>query len=168
MSEVGCLKDGHFQNLEVDGISNLPDLTFKRNVIDLDDTTYALSVAQSGTTCVFDGTACVATLPDAAIGLEYTFVVNATGSGDQVIRTQSSDKLSGGFFKATAALNNTNLAAATTVLDMASGTNDDLTMNGTTKGGVLGSTVRVVGVKANLWSVSGIVIGSSTLVTSFS
>tara|TARA_B100000745_G_scaffold184847_1_gene121178 strand:- start:67 stop:573 length:507 start_codon:yes stop_codon:yes gene_type:complete len=167
MAEVGCLNDGHFQNLNVDGISYLPKLTLQQNTIDLDQTTYALSVAESGSTCIFDGTACTVTLPDAAAGLEYTFLVDATAGVNSIITTQSSDKLTGGFIKSTAAFNNTNLSDTTSAIDMATGTSNTLTMNGTSQGGVLGSTIRVIGIKANLWSVSGVVIGSGNLATSF-
>ncbi|MGN6772628.1 MAG: hypothetical protein ACTHJQ_22680 [Rhizobiaceae bacterium] len=48
------------------------------------------------------------------------------------------------------------------------GTDDTITMNGTTTGGVKGSYVEVQDVAANLWLVQGNLVGSGTLATSVS
>jgi len=40
-------------------------------------------------------------------------------------------------------------------------------LNGTTKGGIVGSYVTVTALNATMWSVSGVVIGSGTIVTPF-
>jgi hypothetical protein len=137
----------------------------KRRVVELTDSTAAPTAAQSGTIFVFDGTACTVTLPAAAAGLEYFFVVHTTQTGDAIITTASSDKLSGGFLKSTAALNDTNLSNTTTIVDAIPATTNTLTLNGTTKGGVIGSFVHVIGLATNKYHVSGTLIGSGTLVT---
>lgn len=48
------------------------------------------------------------------------------------------------------------------------GTDDTLTMNGTTTGGIKGSYVEVQDVAANVWLVQGNLVGSGTLATSVS
>ena len=48
------------------------------------------------------------------------------------------------------------------------GTDDTITMNGTTTGGVKGSYVEVQDVATNLWLVNGALVGSRTLATSIS
>jgi len=137
----------------------------KRQVVDLSGTTATPTVAQSGTIFTFDGTACTVTLPQAQAGLEYTFVVGATQTGDAVITTQTADGLAGALVTTTAAFNSTNLSTTTSVIDSWAATIDTLTMNGTTQGGIVGSRIHVVAVSATMWQVSGINIGSGTLVT---
>ena len=140
----------------------------KRTVVDLDGTTASPSAAQSGTIFTFDGTACTVTLPTCAAGLEYFFLVKATGAVDSVITTQSADKLYGVVPTVVDGLQ-TAIGTSTFVMDVNTGTNDNtFTMNGGTQGGVIGSYIRVFGMAANAWHVSGFKIGSGTLATSFS
>jgi len=47
-------------------------------------------------------------------------------------------------------------------------TADTITMNGTTKGGILGSSVRLIDVKTGLWAVSGMLVTSGTEADPFS
>jgi hypothetical protein len=146
----------------------LSGVSVKRNVVDLDEATYTPTAAQCGTIFTFDGTACTVTLPQAAVGLEYTFVCATTAHTDSIITTQAADGLAGGMICTTAALNNTNLAATTTIVDSWAATIDTLTLNGTTKGGLVGTWVKVVAVSATMWAVTGFKVGSGTLVTSAS
>ena len=144
--------------------STLTDVAVKRQVVDLDDTTYAPTAAESGTIFTFDGTACTVTLPQAAVGLEYTFVF-AASAVSSVITTQTADGLAGALLTTTAAINTTNLSNTTSIVDSWATTIDTLTFNGTTQGGLVGSRIHVVAVSATMWQVSGINIGSGTLVT---
>jgi len=48
------------------------------------------------------------------------------------------------------------------------GTDDTITMNGTTTGGIAGSYVEAQDVAANLWLIAGRLVGSGTLATSVS
>jgi len=137
----------------------------KRRVVELDGTTAAPTAAQSGTVFVFDGTACTVTLPAAAAGLEYFFVVKTTQTGDAVITTESSDKISGAIFNTRASLNQTNLSNTATVVDGIPATTNTLTFNGTTKGGVIGSYVHIVGMATNKYHVNGVLISTGTMVT---
>ena len=140
----------------------------KYPVVDLDEATYAPSAAESGTLFVFDGTACTVTLPQAAVGLQYSFVMSATQTGDAVITTQSADGLAGALLSTTAALNSTNLAVGTSIIDSWAVTIDTLTFNGSTQGGVMGTRIDVVAVSALMWVVSGIKVHSGNAVTSAS
>ena len=138
--------------------------TIHKPVIDLDGTTYAPTAAQSGTTFTFDGTACAVTLPQAAVGLNYKFVF-AAAAVSSTITTVTADGLAGSLLTSTAAFNNTNLSATTTVVDSWAVTIDTLTFNGTTQGGLRGSRINVVAASATIWQVSGHNIGSGTMVT---
>ena len=144
--------------------SNLKNVAITRRVVDLDETTYAPTASESGTIFTFDGTACTVTLPQAAVGLEYTFVFAATAVSS-IITTQALDGLAGALLTTTAALNNTNLSDATTIIDSWATTIDTMTFNGTTTGGLVGTRIHVVAVSALMWQVSGTNIGSGTLVT---
>ena len=143
---------------------NLID-TVRKPVIDLDASTYAPTTAEDGTLFTFDGTVCAVTLPTAAAGLEYHFVVDTTQAANASITTATNDKISGCLLTSTAAFNNTNLSATTTVIDAIPATTNTLTFNGTTTGGVIGSYYRIIGMAALKWHVSGVNIGSGTLVT---
>ena len=137
-------------------------------VVDLDGTTYAPTVAESGTLFTFDGSACTVTLPTCEVGLVYEFVCDTTQSGDAVITTQTADKLYGVVPVVIDGLQSA-ISNSTFLMDCNTGVNDDtFTLNGTTKGGVVGTHIRVVGMAANKWHISGHKIGSGTLVTSFS
>jgi len=138
----------------------------KRTVIALDEATYAPTTQQSGAVLVFDGTACTVTLPTCVVGLQYTFIVAATGGVNSIITTQSADKLYGINFlsRAVGTINVSSISNSTTAIDPLAG-DDTLTMNGTTTGGVIGSWIDVIGVAANAWAMRGHVMGSGTLVT---
>jgi hypothetical protein len=140
----------------------------KRRVVALTDATLAPSQAQSGTIFVFDGSACTVTLPQAAAGLEFMFVVDTTQTGDAVITTQTADGLAGALLSTTAALNSTNLAVGTSIIDSWAVTIDTLTMNGTTQGGVVGSYIHCIALSATMWHVSGVKIHSGNAITSAS
>jgi len=155
------------QNLKRDlsmNASNLKDVNIKRRVIDLDAATYAVAANESGTIFTFDGTACTVTLPQAAVGLEYTFVFAATAVSS-IITTQTADGLAGALLTTTAAFNSSQLTNTTTVIDSWATTIDTMTFNGTTQGGLVGSRIHVVAVSATMWQVTGTNIGSGTLVT---
>lgn len=59
-------------------------------------------------------------------------------------------------------------AAGATFGEAATGTDDTITMNGTTTGGILGSYVELTDAVAGFWRIEGDLIGSGTLATSLS
>lgn len=52
--------------------------------------------------------------------------------------------------------------------EAAGGTDDTITMNGTTTGGIVGSYIEVVDVESGKWLVNGELVGSGTLATTLS
>ena len=150
------------------GSTTFTSLAVKKNVVVLDEATYAPTVAESGTIFVFDGTACTVTLPQATAGVEYTFTCNDTCHANSIITTLGPVGLAGALICTTAALNNTNLAAGFSIIDSWVTSIDTFTLNGSTQGGLLGTQVTFTAVSPTMWNVSGIKVGSGTLVTSAS
>ena len=64
----------------------------------------------------------------------------------------------------------TTIAQAVTAdtAEAAGGTDDTITMNGTTSGGIIGSWFEAEDVKANLWAIRGQLVGSGVITTPFS
>ena len=98
-------------------------------------------------------------------GESYEFVIGTTQSGgNAVIKVaNSSDTMVGQLETST-----TTGATTNGFCEAAGGTDDTITMNGTTTGGIAGSRVRCRDIKANTWLVEGNLIGSGTLATSLS
>jgi|TARA_Y100000004_G_C8936380_1_gene422291 hypothetical protein len=92
------------------------------------------------------------------LGASFFFVVE-TAATDMDILTDGTDKFVGGLY---IGVNN---ATGKTFISGAS--NDVITLNGTTKGGLAGSIVKVTAMASAKYAVEGIVLGSGTLVTMF-
>ena len=93
------------------------------------------------------------------LGCTYTFWVE-TAATDMDIKTDGTDKFFGGVYIGV------NDATGKTFIS-SSGSNDVLTMNGSTKGGLAGSWVQFTAIADNAYYVTGQLLGSSTLVTPF-
>ena len=107
-----------------------------------------------------------ATLPAATgSGETYEFIVGTTiTSSNAIIKVaNSSDTMVGQLETAT-----TTGATTNGFCEAAGGTDDTITMNGTTTGGIAGSRVLCRDVKVNVWHVNGFLVGSGTLATSLS
>ena len=93
------------------------------------------------------------------LGATFTFVV-VTAATDMDIVTDGTDKFLGMVYTGitTAATGKTWVSAAT---------NDVITQNGTTKGGVAGSYIRVTAIASAQYFVEGMLLGSGTIVTPF-
>ena len=93
------------------------------------------------------------------LGATFTFVV-VTAATDMDIVTDGTDKFLGMGYTGitTAATGKTWVSAAT---------NDVITQNGTTKGGVAGSYIRVTAIASAQYFVEGMLLGSGTIVTPF-
>ena len=108
----------------------------------------------------------VATAPDADgdpnqtnnMGATITFVV-VTAATDMDILTDGTDKFVGGLY--------TGVDDATGKTFISGSSNDVITMNGSTKGGLAGSIVKVTAMASAKYAVEGIILGSGTLVTPF-
>ena len=92
------------------------------------------------------------------LGASFFFVVE-TAATDMDILTDGTDKFVGGLY--------TGVSDATGKTFISGASNDVITMNGTTKGGLVGSIVKVTAMGSAKYSVEGIILGSGTLVTPF-
>ena len=93
------------------------------------------------------------------LGATFTFVV-VTAATDMDIVTDGTDKFLGMVYTGitTAATGKTWVSAAA---------NDVITQNGTTKGGVAGSYIRITAIASAQYFVEGVLLGSGTIVTPF-
>ena len=92
------------------------------------------------------------------LGATYTFFVE-TAATDMDILTDGTDKFVGGLY--------TGKDDATGKTFVAGATNDVITLNGSTKGGLAGSIIRVTAIADNKYAVEGIILGLGTIVTPF-
>jgi len=92
------------------------------------------------------------------LGASFTFVV-VTAATDMDILTDGTDKFVGGVY--------TGVDDATGKTFISASSNDVMTMNGSTKGGIAGSIVRVTAIASAKYAVEGLTLGSGTLVTPF-
>ena len=92
------------------------------------------------------------------LGATYFFVVE-TAATDMDILTDGTDKFVGGLY--------TGVDDATGKTFISGASNDVITMNGSTKGGLAGSIVKVTAIADNKYAVEGIILGSGTIVTPF-
>tara|TARA_B100000029_G_scaffold475596_1_gene518983 strand:+ start:123 stop:629 length:507 start_codon:yes stop_codon:yes gene_type:complete len=92
------------------------------------------------------------------LGAQFTFVV-VTAATDMDIVTDGTDKFVGGVY--------TGVDDATGKTFISGSSNDVITMNGSTKGGIAGSIVRCTAIASAKYAVEGIILGSGTIVTPF-
>ena len=92
------------------------------------------------------------------LGASFFFVVE-TAATDMDILTDGTDKFVGGLYLGKSD------AAGKTFFSGAS--NDVITLNGSTKGGIAGSVIRVTAIGSAKYAVEGIVLASGTVVTPF-
>lgn len=136
----------------------------KRNVLASSGNT-TMTAGMSGSIMLLDGAGVDYTLPAIGagdIGMEFWFVTTVTAT-DQTITAGAADLLTGGVMCMSTSAGVENDAFSPDV-------SDDLiiTMNGTTQGGIIGSTWHLIAISATRWYCDGTTIGSGTLVTPFS
>ena len=82
MSESGCLKDGHFQNLEVEGITSFSRKNFKSinasAISTKNDCGLIFLNGKAADDAILDATSPVIKLPHAETGLHFKFILNAS------------------------------------------------------------------------------------------
>ena len=108
----------------------------------------------------------VVTAPDADddpnqtnnLGATFTFIV-VTAATDMDILTDGTDKFVGGLY--------TGVDDATGKTFISGSSIDVITMNGSTKGGLAGSIVKVTAMASAKYAVEGLILGSGTIVTPF-
>ena len=94
----------------------------------------------------------------ANLGAQFTFIV-VTAATDMDIVTDGTDKFVGGVY--------TGVDDATGKTFISGSSNDVITQNGSTKGGLAGSIIRVTAIASAKYAVEGLILGSGTLVTPF-
>lgn len=123
-----------------------------------------LSAEDSGAVCLFDtaGASSFA-LPAPAVGLEFTFINSITCTADHVIKTNTlnTDGFLGGVVSCSTG------ASADSFSADADGSNDHITLNGSTTGGLAGSRIHVVAIDSENWAVDGQLVTSGTSATCF-
>jgi hypothetical protein len=92
------------------------------------------------------------------LGAQFTFIV-VTAATDMDIVTDGTDKFVGGLY--------TGKDDATGKTFISGASNDVITQNGSTKGGLAGSIVRVTAIASAKYAVEGLILGSGTIVTPF-
>ena len=162
MGEVGCLKDGCFQNIQVEGTSStLGNLRYKRNIISEPVTGRAFTAEESGSIIylsVLDGNY---TLPPAEAGLEYYFVCGGE-MDDMTITCAGSTDCFFGTIKVTSTGDDKSSADETVLIGQTAADSNVLTLDGdaTTSGGSAGDILHVVAINANAWLVAGVLTTS--------
>jgi len=123
-----------------------------------------LTENQSGYVCLFDtaGASSFA-LPAPKAGLEFTFITTVTATADHVIKTNTLD--TDGFLGGVVACSTG--ASADSFSADADGSNDHITLNGSTTGGLAGTMIKCVSISTENWAVSGSVVSSGTSATCF-
>ena len=106
-----------------------------------------------------DGAVTLPAITSDTIGASYKFFVGTTAS-DLDIKTDGTDKFVGNLVLAAAATSQARGFAP-------AASNDVISMNGTTTGGIAGSVVEVTAIATAEYLVTGTLLGSGTLATPF-
>ena len=154
-------------NLDVDSSGNITTTGYVSaysNVSSITSATKSVESTDSGTVFTLNRAAgIVVTLPTAAAGYNYTFIVGTTFTGAGQINTDNASDLFSGFAyifdPATATDNNTFIPDAS----------DDVTIDlGTVgQGWLVGGIIRLVATSASVWHCEAYLHGDGTLATPF-
>ena len=148
-------------------------LHYIRNVVSATSNT-TLTVAQSGSVCTgnkADGI--TITLPAAATGLTYAVHVGTTITSNAftITAASSADTMQGQLisndFTDLGSITLLNESVATVGFDQPAADDHQIVMDGTTKGGKLGSYVNCVAISAAIWHVDGLLSSDGSLATCF-
>ena len=141
------------------------NLDVSSRMVTLTGDTTIVEATHEGKTCLLGevgGNAqLTVTLPEATgTGARYRFVVTVVNTSNYIIAAKTSDTLSGGIV-----MND----GATCQGFFADGTDDKMTMNGTTTGGLtIGDWVQFEDILDTTWHVTGVISGNGTEATPFS
>lgn len=134
----------------------------KQNVITVTGTTRTLLASESGSVVAFAAVSTIVTLPPPVPGTYFDFVSTVTASTNQEIDTDAATTFLQG------APNIVVDNSATSKGFAGNGTSHvKYQMNGSTKGGVIGSWLRFQCVSATQWQVSGNLLGTGAPATGF-
>lgn len=141
------------------------------NVVNITaDATKTLTAEQSGSLILLNkADGIVITLPtlsSARVGMYFDFQVNTSVTSNAYkwsTGTQGTE-----FFNGQVLTNDTDTAASLVAHAGNGSTHDNISMNGTTTGGLIGTRIRLECVSSTLWTVSGINMASGAVATPFS
>ena len=154
-------------NLDVDTSGNLVTTGYVSsydNVVSIEDATYSVESTQSGAVFTLNRAGgIVVTLPTAAAGLQYTFIVGTTFTGAGQINTDNTSDLFSGFATifdpATATDNNTFIPDASD--------DDTIDLGTAAQGWLVGGIIRLKATTAAVWHCEAFLHGDGTLATPF-
>ena len=154
-------------NLDVDSSGNITTTGYVSaydNVVSITDATYSVESTQSGAVFTLNRAAgIVVTLPTAAAGLHYTFIVGTTFTGAGQINTDNASDLYSGFAMIF------DPATATDMNAFIPDASDDDTIDlGTAgQGWLVGGIIRLKATTAAVWHCEAHLHGDGTLATPF-
>ena len=154
-------------NLDVDSSGNITTTGYVSaydNVTDITAATYSVESTQSGAVFTLNRAAgIVVTLPTAAAGLHYTFIVGTTFTGAGQINTDNASDLYSGFAQlfdpATAGDTNTFIPDASD--------DDTIDLGSAAQGWAVGGIIRLKATTAAVWHCEAFLHGDGTLATPF-
>ena len=154
-------------NLDIDSSGNITTTGYVSsyaNVSSITDATKSVESTDSGTVYTLNRAAgIVVTLPTAAAGLNYTFIVGTTFTGAGQINTDNASDLFSGFATifdpATATDNNTFIPDASD--------DDTIDLGTAAQGWLVGGVIRLVATSAAVWHCEAFLHGDGTLATPF-
>ena len=154
-------------NLDVDPSGNITTSGYVLNydnIVSVEDATYSVTAAQSGSVFTLNRAAgIVVTLPTAAAGLQYTFIVGTTFTGAGQINTENTSDLYSGFAQifdpATAGDTNTFIPDASD--------DDTIDLGSAAQGWAVGGIIRLKATTAAVWHCEAFLHGDGTLATPF-
>ena len=136
-----------------------------REVIQSVGATRTLLAEESGSLCLFDRAAGnVYTLPAPVEGMqfEFTSTVAVTSNASKIITNSASVFLVGSVM-----IGSLTVAESGDVFQGNGTTHVAISMDGATKGGLVGGSIRLTAISSTQWAVSGTAIGAGTLADPF-
>ena len=154
-------------NLDVDSSGNITTTGYVSaysNVSSITSATKSVESTDSGTVFTLNRAAgIVVTLPTAAAGYNYTFIVGTTLTGAGQINTDNASDLFSGFAQifdpATAGDTNTFIPDASD--------DDTIDLGAATQGWLVGGIIRLVATSASVWHCEAYLHGDGSLATPF-
>lgn len=128
--------------------------------------TKTLSVAESGAVCLNDvATGIVWTLPTPAVGMHFKFrtTVSRTSTNSYKVITAASTQ----FLLGAVMSGDSTIATSGDIFTADGSTIRAITLNGDTKGGLIGEAFEVTAISTTQWVITGLVIGTGTMVDPF-
>jgi hypothetical protein len=134
------------------------------NIVSIEDATYTVATTQSGAVFTLNRAAgIVVTLPTAAAGLQYTFIVGTTFTGAGQINTQNASDLYSGF----AQIFDNGTAGDTNTFIPDASNDDTIDLGSIEQGWLVGGIIRLKATTAAVWHCEAFLSGDATLATPF-